>query len=114
MPQNWHAIPADDQSLLAKTCDPAERLEIYADRRSGDHGPDSFELYRKRWPDGPQFQDKKFVGAAGAGAGLAVAFNAPLGGSIFVFEELTGNITPWLLEHFHSSCNVCMECLNHA
>jgi len=42
-------------------------------------------------------QDKKVIGAAGAGAGLAVAFNAPLGGSIFVFEELTGSITPWLL-----------------
>ncbi len=42
-------------------------------------------------------QDKKVIGAAGAGAGLAVAFNAPLGGSIFVFEELTGRITPWLL-----------------
>jgi len=42
-------------------------------------------------------QDKEFIGAAGAGAGLAVVFNAPLGGSIFVFEELTGSITPWLL-----------------
>ncbi len=42
-------------------------------------------------------RDKKVIGAAGAGAGLAVAFNAPLGGSIFVFEELTGSITPWLL-----------------
>ena len=42
-------------------------------------------------------RDKKVIGAAGAGAGLAVAFNAPLGGSIFVFEELTGSITTWLL-----------------
>jgi CIC family chloride channel protein len=33
----------------------------------------------------------------GAGAGLAVAFNAPIGGSIFVFEELTSSFTPWLL-----------------
>jgi CIC family chloride channel protein len=37
------------------------------------------------------------VEAAGAGAGLAVAFNAPIGGSVFVFEELTSSFTPWLL-----------------
>ncbi len=37
------------------------------------------------------------VDAASAGAGLAVAFNAPIGGSIFVFEELTSSFTPWLL-----------------
>src|SRR5271169_3167120 len=42
-------------------------------------------------------QDLRVVGAAGAGAGLAVAFNAPIGGSVFVFEELTSNFTPWLL-----------------
>jgi chloride channel protein, CIC family len=42
-------------------------------------------------------QDIKVIGAAGAGAGLAVAFNAPIGGSIFVFEELTSSFTPWLL-----------------
>ena len=41
--------------------------------------------------------DTKVVEAAGAGAGLAVAFNAPVGGSIFVFEELTSSFTPWLL-----------------
>ena len=41
--------------------------------------------------------DTKAIGAAGAGAGLAVAFNAPVGGSIFVFEELTSSFTPWLL-----------------
>jgi chloride channel protein, CIC family len=42
-------------------------------------------------------EDRKVVDAASAGAGLAVAFNAPIGGSIFVFEELTSNFTPWLL-----------------
>ncbi|HZD49118.1 MAG TPA: ClC family H(+)/Cl(-) exchange transporter [Silvibacterium sp.] len=42
-------------------------------------------------------QDTRIIGAAGAGAGLAVAFNAPIGGSIFVFEELTSSFTPWLM-----------------
>jgi CIC family chloride channel protein len=42
-------------------------------------------------------QDIRVIGAAGAGAGLAVAFNAPIGGSIFVFEELTSSFTPWLM-----------------
>jgi CIC family chloride channel protein len=42
-------------------------------------------------------EDHNVVLAAGAGAGLAVAFNAPIGGSVFVFEELTTNFTPWLL-----------------
>ncbi len=42
-------------------------------------------------------QDRRVVDAASAGAGLAVAFNAPMGGSIFVFEELTSSFTPWLL-----------------
>jgi CIC family chloride channel protein len=42
-------------------------------------------------------EDRRIVEAASAGGGLAVAFNAPIGGSIFVFEELTSNFTPWLL-----------------
>ena len=42
-------------------------------------------------------EDRRVVNAAGAGAGLAVAFNAPIGGSVFVFEELTSSFTPWLL-----------------
>ena len=42
-------------------------------------------------------EDAKVIDAAGAGAGIAVAFNAPIGGSIFVFEELTSSFTPWLL-----------------
>ena len=44
-----------------------------------------------------QDEDAKVVMAAGAGAGLAVAFNAPIGGAVFVFEELTSTFTPWLL-----------------
>jgi CIC family chloride channel protein len=42
-------------------------------------------------------EDRRVVEAASAGAGLGVAFNAPIGGSIFVFEELTSSFTPWLL-----------------
>jgi CIC family chloride channel protein len=42
-------------------------------------------------------EDAKVVMAAGAGAGLGVAFNAPIGGSVFVFEELASAFTPWLL-----------------
>jgi len=42
-------------------------------------------------------EDTRIVDAAGAGAGLAVAFNAPIGGSVFVFEELTSRFTPGLL-----------------
>ena len=42
-------------------------------------------------------EDTRVLDAAGAGAGLAVAFNAPMGGAIFVFEELTLSFTPSLL-----------------
>jgi len=42
-------------------------------------------------------EDRRVIEAAGAGAGLAVAFNAPIGGSVFVFEELTSSFSPWLL-----------------
>ena len=43
------------------------------------------------------YKDARIVDAAGAGAGLAVAFNAPVGGSVFVFEELASSFSPWLL-----------------
>ena len=40
------------------------------------------------------FGEKKALISAGAGGGLAAAFNAPLAGVIFVLEELQGNFTP--------------------
>ncbi|MDB6078688.1 MAG: Chloride channel core [Akkermansiaceae bacterium] len=38
--------------------------------------------------------ERKALISAGAGAGLAAAFNSPLAGLIFVLEELQGNFTP--------------------
>jgi CIC family chloride channel protein len=38
--------------------------------------------------------ERKALISAGAGAGLAAAFNAPLAGMVFVLEELQGNFTP--------------------
>ncbi len=53
-------------------------------------------------------EDQKVTEAAAAGAGLAVAFNAPIGGSVFVFEELTSNFTPWFLVATLSSATVAV------
>jgi CIC family chloride channel protein len=41
--------------------------------------------------------ERKALIAAGAGAGLAAAFNAPLAGVMFVLEELAGKFTPVVL-----------------
>jgi CIC family chloride channel protein len=41
--------------------------------------------------------EENLLEAAGAGAGLAVAFNAPIGGAVFVFEELTARFAPRLM-----------------
>jgi CIC family chloride channel protein len=54
-------------------------------------------------------EDRRVVQAASAGAGLAVAFNAPMGGSIFVFEELTSNFTPWLLVSTLAAASVAVS-----
>jgi CIC family chloride channel protein len=48
------------------------------------------EWFRVRPGEG----ERKALIAAGAGAGLAAAFNAPLAGVMFVLEELAGNFTP--------------------
>lgn len=48
------------------------------------------ELFRVREGEG----ERRALISAGAGAGLAAAFNAPLSGLIFVLEELHGSFTP--------------------
>jgi len=48
------------------------------------------EWFRVRVGEG----ERKALIAAGAGAGLSAAFNAPLAGLVFVLEELHGSFTP--------------------
>ena len=50
------------------------------------------ELLRVKAGEG----ERRALISAGAGAGLAAAFNAPLSGLVFVLEELHGNFTPVL------------------
>jgi CIC family chloride channel protein len=45
----------------------------------------------------PDEDDHKILHASGAGAGLAVAFNTPIGGAVFVFEELVRSFAPMLM-----------------
>jgi CIC family chloride channel protein len=50
------------------------------------------DRFGSRLLQGPD--DRKAVFAAGAGAGLGVAFNTPIGAAVFVFEELTRRFVP--------------------
>ena len=43
------------------------------------------------------YEENHYLLTAGAGAGLAAAFNAPLAGAIFCLEELAKNFSPYVL-----------------
>jgi CIC family chloride channel protein len=57
------------------------------------------ELARRAAPD-----DVRTMQSAAAGAGLAVAFNAPFGGAVFVFEELSRRFTLRLMVATLTAC----------
>jgi CIC family chloride channel protein len=59
-------------------------------------------------------ESRRAVEAAGAGGGLAVAFNAPLGGTVFVFEELTRNFVPRQILATLAAASVAMAIMRFA
>lgn len=54
--------------------------------------------------------DVRLLQSALAGAGLAVAFNAPIGGALFVFEEVTRTVRTRLVLTTLLSCAVAVGC----
>lgn len=54
--------------------------------------------------------DVRLLQTALAGAGLAVAFNAPIGGALFVFEEVTRTVRTRLVLTTLLSCAVAVGC----
>jgi chloride channel protein, CIC family len=57
--------------------------------------------------------DRRVVVAACAGAGLAVAFNAPVGGAVFVFEELATSFSHDLLVATLGAAAVAVAVMRH-
>ncbi len=54
--------------------------------------------------------DVRLLQTALAGAGLAVAFNAPIGGALFVFEEVTRSFRPRLVLATLIACATAVAC----
>ncbi len=54
--------------------------------------------------------DARVLQASLGGAGLAVAFNAPIGGALFVFEEVTRSFRPRLVMTTLIGCVIAVSC----